>query len=115
MEMIDISLPKKSKEAAVKECEVDQPEFPYGLQLRFEREQVALLPALKTFKVGDKVSISAEATVSMIKLDTRQNAEPQHTIEMQIEKVFCEPLEIKAPEKMSPSEYRQAREGNIIR
>lgn len=114
MELTDLSLPKKSKQAAVQEVECDVPEFPYGLQLRFEKEQVALMPSLKVFKVGDKVSIVAEATVSMIRQRDMQNEESEYCVEMQIEKCSASPKEVKPPEQMSPGEYRLAREGKVV-
>ena len=109
MEMTDLTLPQKSKQAVVNEVDAEQPLFPCGLHLRFESEQFEVMPALKVFKVGDKVSITAEATVTML----RQERECK-TLEMQIERIICEPKELKQPEKMSPSEYRDAREGRII-
>lgn len=113
MELMDMSTVKKSQTAIVQETEeCDLPEYPYGLQIRFTGDQIENLPALKLFKVGDKVNIVAEATVTMIKQLSRQH-NPENEIEMQIEKINCEPVEMK-PERMSPNEYRNAREGGIL-
>jgi hypothetical protein len=68
MELMDMSLPKKSRSAVVNEVEeCDLPEYPCGLQLRFNGDQIENLPSLKVFKVGDKVNVVAEAVVTMIR------------------------------------------------
>jgi hypothetical protein len=114
MELMDMSLPVKSKAAVVNEVEeCDLPTFPYGLKLSFEGDQIEKLPSLKMFKVGDKVNVVAEAVVTMIRQSGRQHSSDQ-CIEMQLEKVNCEPVEMKPAEKMSPNEYRNAREGGIL-
>ena len=120
MNLVDMKLPVKSKKE-MKEYNqpiaVDnQDRWPYGLQLRFETEQVEKLPVLKTFKVGDKVVVLAEATVTEVRVSEIQNtvsgteAKTRHTIELQVEQVNCEAKVKKAPEKMSPKEYRSMRE-----
>lgn len=114
MELTDISLPKKSKQAEVMEVDASSPEFPSGLELRFEKDQVKVLPSLKTFKVGDYVSISAEACVTMVRQSNRQNGDDEYTVELQIEKIKVDPMEVKPVSEMSPREYRSMREGKII-
>jgi ribosomal protein L21E len=115
MELVDVKLPKKSKTELKAECEpistADQDRWPWGLQLLFEKEEIAKIPSLTNYKVGDKVAIQAEASVTSIRMSERQNGKEDHTVELQIEKVSCEPVIKKSLEKMSPSEYRKAREG----
>ncbi len=115
MDLVDMALPKRPKKKSDEAYGFDQPEFPYGLQLRFEREQVKVLPALKTFQVGDRVLITGEATVSMVRQQELKDKEPDYVVEMQLEKVACEPIKKKPPEQMSPKEYRLAREGKIVK
>lgn len=119
MEMTDMKLPRKSKEEMKKEmascmpmCEQEQDRWPYGLQLRFEKDEIAKLPALKGYKVGDKVIISAEAKVTDTRVSERTRGGEvveDHTIEMQIEKISCEPKVKKKPEEMSMKEYKEMR------
>ena len=118
MNLIDMKLPKKTKEELkeydqpVREGEQDR--WPYGLKLRFETEQIKLIPSLKDYNVGDRVIVSAEAKVTEVRMVERQStggdAKPQYAVELQIEQIACEPKVKKPAEKMSPKEYRIMRE-----
>jgi hypothetical protein len=113
-EMVDMKLPKRSKDDTLKGCcepvsTSSQEMWPYGLQIRFEKDQVKKMPGLKEYKVGEKVKIMAEATVTSIRVSERQGGDEQHTVEMQIEKIACDSN--KPLNKMSMKEYRNAREG----
>ena len=114
-EMVDMKMPKKSKPEMEKECCVGpsaaQDRWPYGLQIRFEKEQIDKLPSLVEYKVGDKVSVTAEGTVTAIRMSERQGGDPDHTVEIQLEKVGCEPAVKKPLNEMNPKEYRKARMG----
>ena len=120
MNLVDMKLPKESKEELKRDSyssitEGEQDRWPYGLQLRFETEQVEKLPILKTFVVGDKITVMGEATVTEVRMAETQTtmgkeAKTQHTIELQVESVDCEKKIKKAPEKMNPKEYRNMRE-----
>jgi hypothetical protein len=60
MELVDMKLPKRNKEEVANICcdsSSNEEQWPYGLQLRFEKEQVDKLPGLLKFKVGDKILI----------------------------------------------------------
>lgn len=117
MDLIDVKLPPPKKEEEAKmACEpcISREQWPYGLQLRFENEQVKLIPSLTEYKLGDKVIVMAEARVTDIRSNERYRdgkAQTDQTVEMQIEKINCEPLVQKPLEKMSPKEYRKARLG----
>lgn len=100
-----MKLPKKKTEDIEKCCEP----WPYGLQLRFEKEQVDVIPSLEDYEVGEKVMITAEATVTSVRISERQNQDIDHTIEMQIEKISCEPVVGKKPEDMTMREYKMMR------
>ena len=113
VEMTDMKLPKKSKKEISKDCQVTSPAmeqemWPYGLQIRFEKEQVDKIPSLSEYKVGDKVMIQAEACITSIRVSERQGGDNSFTVEMQIEKIGCEAD--KPLNKMSMKEYRAARE-----
>jgi len=119
-DMVDMKLPKKSKAELSKECmpcvgSGEQDRWPYGLQLRFETEQVDKLPAMKEYKVGDKIIVQAEACVTEVRMSETQSTSADKkvrwTVELQIEQVACEPKTAKKLEQMSPKEYRKARLG----
>lgn len=118
MKLVDMKLPKLSKKEMEADCKSvcgpEQDRWPYGLQLRFEKEQVKKLPELAEYKVGDKVIIQAEATVTSIRMSERQNGETDHTVEMQIEQIGCVKMSGKPAETMSMKEYRKMREGKLM-
>lgn len=113
MDLIDMKLPKKTKEELKNDCcpvsADNQDRWPYGLQVRFEKEQVDKMPSLVSLKVGDRVIIQGEATVTSIRMSERQNGKEDHSVELQIEKVSVAPEKKKKPEEMSMREYRAHR------
>ena len=111
MELTEMKLPppKKTKESPEVCCEYGSELWPYGLRLSFEKEQVDKLPSLKNYKVGDAVTIQAKATVTQVSSTERQKGSDRYAVEMQIEKIGCEPN--KPLNKMNMKEYRTAREG----
>ena len=115
MPLVNLKMPEKTKDALKQESlsvfPEGQAQFPYGMKLCFERDQFELLPQLKSFTVGQKVSITAEATVTMLRSAQMQSDKPEQVLEVQIESIDVQPLEKKPPEKMTPEEYRKMREG----
>jgi len=118
MKLIDMKLPKKT-ESELKDCcapcsSGQQDRWPYGLQLRFETEQVEKMPSLKDYKVGDKIIVSAEATVTEVRMSETQSKDKdkqtRYTVELQIQQIGCEPKSKKPVKEMSSEEYRKARE-----
>ena len=67
MKLVDMKMPKKSKEemdTALTGAIIEQDKYPWGLHLTFEKDQVDKLPILKSANVGDKVIVIGEATVT---------------------------------------------------
>jgi ribosomal protein L21E len=120
MKLASMKLPKKPKSSTDKCCEpisCGQDVWPYGLRLRFEKEQVAQLPSLKDYKVGDKVVITAEGTVISLRVSESQGKDgnnESYSVEIQLEDVGCEPKAKKDIKEMSPKEYRKARENGAV-
>jgi ribosomal protein L21E len=118
MNLVSMKVPKKSKDKLQKERMpelYDEERWPYGLQLHFSTEQVALLPSLKNYNIGDRVIITAEASVIEVRQTESQstsgkNEKTEYTIEFQVEQVAVDPKIVKPVEKMSPKEYRNMRE-----
>ena len=117
MELVDMKLPKKTKEELKTECcstVDDQNRWPYGLQLSFEKEQIDKIPSLVNYKIGERVLVQGEAVITSIRMSEQQDGEEKHSIEMQIEKISCEPIVKKSIKDMSPEEYRKARKDKAI-
>ena len=115
-ELIDMKLPKKTKEELKKEGLVQTPtanqeQWPYGLEIRFEKEEIDKMPPLINYKIGDGVIIQAEASVTSISMSERQSGEEDHSMSIQIEKISVEPMIKKKPEQMSMKEYKAMRMG----
>lgn len=119
MEMVNLKLSVKTEKEMKDSCEPcrssdSQPRYPYGLQLRFEKEQIDKIPSLMEYKVGDKVIITAEAEVTEVRKIERQTSgikknQDDYTVEMQVKQVACVPKIDKKPEQMSPQEYKKFR------
>ena len=93
MKMIDIKLPKKTKEELKKEMspiQVERDRWPYGLQLRFESEQVDKLPSLKRLKVGQKVIVEGIGEVTSIRMNEEKDGKEKYSVEVQLQEVGCE-------------------------
>lgn len=92
MPLVDMKLPKQPKEKPLTNQSVSlgQDQYPYGLQLRFDREQISKLSALKDLDVGDEVFIEAKGTVTMVRMSERQDEKPDQSIEIQLKKVAVE-------------------------
>ena len=72
------------------------------------------MPSLKDYKVGDKIIVSAEATVTEVRMSETQSKDKdkqtRYTVELQIQQIGCEPKSKKPVKEMSSEEYRKARE-----
>jgi len=90
--LIDMKLPP---EPCYKEAQAERPvpmpspkeRYPYGLQLRFEQEQVSKMPKLKTFKVGDQITLTGKGEVIELRMREEQGGKESWTVEVQIKKV----------------------------
>jgi hypothetical protein len=115
MALVSLKIPEKTKDALRQESLPErvegQAQYPYGLKLCFERDQFEQMPQLKDFVVGQKIAITAEGTVVMVRQSAMQSDKPEQTLELQIENIDCQPLVKKPLEQMTLEEYRKAREG----
>ena len=114
MEFVDMKLEEPVNSTAAEPIEVSRPKFPYGLKLRFEKEQINQYPALKLLDVGDKVLIDANATVVTKSMSEETEGQGYCSIEIQIEKISVEKENPKPVEQMSQAEYRILRNENMI-
>jgi len=117
MKLVNMKIKKKSKKE-LKEMDIpmaygDGDKWPYGLEVRFEKEQIEKLPILKKFDVGDRVYVYAEATVKGIRISERSNGHKDHYVELQLESINVEPKTKKKVSDMSPKEYKEMRMGGV--
>jgi len=115
MKLVDMKIKRKSKKERKESmgiCYGEDDRWPYGLQLRFEKEQIEKLPTLKKHEVGDKVYVYAEATVTAVRISERSDGDKDHSVELQVEKVMVEPKK-KSVKDMSPTEYKEMRMGGV--
>jgi len=108
-DLIDMKLPPKSKKELKEFMEPPQEEWPYGLRLCLEKEQIDKIPIVADMKMGDRVSVQAEGSITSMSMSERKGKEDYHTVEIQIEKIAIEPTEKKKPEEMTSHEYREFR------
>lgn len=108
MKVIDLRLPKLSKEETAK---MEEPtsaasdSYPYGFRLTFESEQVEKLPEMQKYKVGEKVKIGGIGEVTSIRMNEEQGGKKRYTVEIQLHKVGC------ASEENYDEAWREATKG----
>jgi hypothetical protein len=111
MELVDLKIPKKKVEQTTEKgcCPVEGvgDKYPWGTRLNFNNEEVEKIPGLIDLKVGDKVNITGEGTITLVNTRETQDGGKRCEVEIQVEKFA---YEAKKPlDKMSPKEYREAR------
>lgn len=92
MKMIDLKLPKRSKDelkTMVQPMENEGPRYPYGMRLTFEEDEVEKLPHLEKMKVGEGVSISGVGEVTSIRMNEDKDKKKRFSVEVQLHKVGC--------------------------
>jgi hypothetical protein len=115
MEFVSMKLEEPVESTVAEPIEkVSRPKFPYGLRLRFEKEQLEQYPALKLLDVGDKVLIDADASVVGKSVSEDSDGGGYCSIEIQIEKISVEKENPKPVEQLSQAEYRILRNENKI-
>lgn len=87
MKLVDMKLPKKTKEELKKEnmpyCG-DGEKYPYGLRVAFCDEVIQKLPGLFDHEVGDTMMLSVKATVISKRQTENQGGKSNKQIEIQI-------------------------------
>jgi len=109
MKMINVKLPKKTKEelkgmATPVEAECDR--WPYGLKLTFESEQVDKLPQLEKMKIGQKVNIEGIGELTSIRMNEEKEGKKRYSVEVQLHEVGCESKGKVASESMGEAIVR---------
>ena len=92
MKMVDLKLPKQTKnemELTAKPS-MEQNRWPYGMQLRFESEQVDKLPQLKEMKNEEKVTVSGIGEITDVRTHELKGGKKQYTIKVQMQQIGIE-------------------------
>ncbi len=96
MKMIDMKLKKKGKsELKTSEAPIStsQEEYPYGLRLRLDSEQLEKMPHLKKMEVKDEIQVQGMGRVVSVSMNKSMDGKEQYNVEIQIEKLSCDPME----------------------
>lgn len=112
MKLVDMKLPKKSKKELEKEMTASDPyreEYPWGMQLSFDQEQIDKLDALQGVAADTKVKIHGEGYIRSVIVGDHADKKRKHqNVEIQLTKVGVERAG-KPAEEMSNEEYRKSR------
>lgn len=93
MKMSDMKLPKKTKKNTLSEAPVgmsEQEQYPYGLKIRLESEEIVKMPHLKGYKTGDEVYVSGIGKVVSTSMRETMGEKENRSMEIQLEKFGCE-------------------------
>lgn len=94
MPMVDMKQTKK--EPSEQAIEMEQPEYPYGLCIHLEKEQLEALGITDLPKVGEKMMVHANAYVKTVSAyDTKDGLDQR--VELQITELELRPGEGKDP------------------
>jgi len=93
MKLTSVKLDPKKKEDTNEKCcpatvgESNKPEFPWGMQITLETEQIKKLGGMNDFDIDDKVTIQATGSIIMIEKEKRQGSKDRNTVRIQIEAI----------------------------
>jgi hypothetical protein len=89
--LVDMKVPKKTKKEREKDSAIgyygDYGQYPYGLKLRFEKDQIDKLSSLKTVKDGDMVNIAAIGKVTEVRVSNKDKDKNRISVEIQIQSI----------------------------
>jgi hypothetical protein len=113
MKLIDMKMPKKTKEE-LKEMDMpstigsEQDAYPYGLNISFEKESIDKIPFLQSVEANTPILIQATGFIKEVSIqDTAEKGRSRHRVEIQLQKVGI--INAKDRGKMNSVEYRQSR------
>ena len=83
--------PKKKEDTSDKccspVCDSAQDEFPWGLQINLETEQIKKLGGMDDFDIDEKVTIQAIGSITKIEAEKRQGGKDRNSVRIQIESI----------------------------
>lgn len=88
MKMTSLKLPRKTKKEMSKEMAVpsteDMPEYPWGLQLRFDKDIISKLPYLEGVGAGQECTFMAKGYVKEVSVDASGKTKKRQSVEIQV-------------------------------
>lgn len=94
MKLFDMKIPKKTKKDREKEMTIgsngDEEQYPYGLALTFNKNEVAKIGSLKNIASGAKVKIQAVGKITRVETTDAEKGRDRHEVRIQIQKVGIE-------------------------
>jgi hypothetical protein len=120
MDMTSMKLSAEERKAMNGNCCVtspgnsDGPSYPYGLEIRLEKESMDKL-GLKAsdYNLGDYVIITAHCCVKELRQSERQGGNPSQTMELQIEDMSLEDDSESSKEDLSWDDDRKTAEKKL--
>ncbi len=91
-----MKLPKREVEKTAEPQKIESERWPYGLQLRFESDQVDKLPQLQTMEIGERVLISGVGEVTSISKSERKNGNNDWNVQIQLKKIGVDTVDKKS-------------------
>lgn len=96
--MIDLKLPKRKSGKSMIEPMYSQEEYPWGLRITFETDQVDKMPELKTAEAGEPVKLMGMGKVINVRMSDGVGNKT-HQVEIQLHKVAVKCMGDKKEEK----------------
>jgi len=91
MKMVDMAYTakeKKEREKGMKECTpYSGLDYPYGLQIRLEKDHLAKLGMDKLPKVGKTLTVEAKCVVTSVSQNSSSRGSESRCVELQIQKL----------------------------
>lgn len=97
---------RKEKEEAAVPNKIEQPSYPYGLELRLSKPELEKLGLSAALQVGDECVVSAKAKVTSVEMRQHEGGDHEHvTLQLTDLGVEAKP----PPEKMNMGQYAEHR------
>ena len=93
MKLVDMKVTKaeiKKRREGMKPSAIDEPEYPYGLEINFDNAMVEKLPALATLTSGESIELMAKCHVRTITIDKIKGKPDKVRGSIQIEELGIE-------------------------
>jgi hypothetical protein len=101
LKMMNMKLPKKAadKNMSMTVAGSSGDEYPYGLRLSLDNEQLTKLEDVNHCEVGEEVLIMAKGTVTTKSANDRQDGKSERRVEIQIKSIGVKPMKMGKEEK----------------
>jgi len=106
MKLVDLKLPKKTRKQLEKEMAAEAPEpmdeqYPWGVQLRFDKREIEKIEGLQNINAGTAVNIQAIGKVTEVRTTDAEKGRKRHNVEIQIQKIAIAPRTKEKPASLN--------------